>query len=82
MHRIIATDDGYQCFACGAFSEQDGALSAVPCSPGGWEHPPYIVGLFADGPMMGDPYIETCAAHPYAGCGQEAYATAYGRRSA
>jgi hypothetical protein len=35
--------------------------SAVPCTGPTTEHPPYVMGLAADGA----PIIETCAAHPY-----------------
>ncbi len=64
MHRILTEDGGYHCFACGAYAEEEDALQAVACKPGGWAHPPYLLGLDRDG----SPMVETCAAHPYAGC--------------
>jgi hypothetical protein len=61
-HRLISTDDGVECFRCGltAETDQDGEHTAAqwPCRIS-TEHPAH---LLADGT------VETCAAHPYAGC--------------
>lgn len=68
MHRIISIDGGaVQCYQCGTICEcgdQDiCAIWSVPCQAGGYEHPAYILGSDRDALV-----IETCAAHPYAGC--------------
>lgn len=69
MHRIIGGDGYKQCFACGTVVERvsdgdtDEPFRYVDCRPGGWQHPPYIMGI-----VDGAPYVETCAAHPYSGC--------------
>lgn len=63
-HRVLMSDveGGVHCFVCGAYADSDEALRAVECvydNP----HPPYVLGIADDRPV-----IETCAAHPYAGC--------------
>jgi hypothetical protein len=70
MHRVINRDGYAECFACGVIVEftSDGdtaaAFRSVPCRPGGWDHPPYLMAVSDGCP----PLFETCAAHPYAAC--------------
>ena len=70
-HRIISRDGYAECFACGTIVEivSDGetaeAFRYVECRPGGWDHPPYLIPYADD---SHPPIVETCAAHPYAGC--------------
>lgn len=63
-HRVLSDDGGSHCYACGIAADDSAsardAMAALPCKPGGWDHPPYVLGW--DGDTL---LVETCAAHPY-----------------
>ena len=78
-HRLLHEDGGLHCYSCGAFfanprgDESDGETTdedndymrvmarAVDCTGPTTEHPGYYSAM-----LDGEPYRETCAAHPYA----------------
>ncbi len=89
QHRVISRDGYHECFACGtvvvvvSVGDTTGTFDRVPCQPGGWAHPPYLMpypqSLTDDGQDVTPfPLVETCAAHPYGSCEGEARATAHG----
>jgi hypothetical protein len=79
MHKLLSEDGGLHCYRCGAFfanprgdeysaettAEDYAAMrelaGMVPCDGPTTEHPGYFLGI-----VDGQPYRETCAAHPYA----------------
>ena len=62
-HRLLSCEcgDGSEvaCFRCGAHGEGPDALAGIACHGPSTEHPAYV---------LDDGTVETCAAHPYAGC--------------
>lgn len=89
-HRRIGRDGYAECFACGTVVEYtpdgdtDRAFDLIPCKPGGWDHPPYVYppretnGGFEVTLETATITFETCAAHPYNECQDEARKVAYG----
>lgn len=77
QHRVLHDDGSDSCYACGIHADNvpgsspcapGGPFDRLPCRPGGWDHPPYVLGVDRAGRIL----TETCAAHPYRGCTYDA----------